>query len=222
MNFNSDLQIWIPAQGASQRIPDKNFRPFHEGESLLEIAIRKLLKVTLGSNLFVSSESPLAAAICEDLGVNFIKRDGVLLGNKIKQKDLFDHFIDNTPESKYVGWIQVTDPLFFEYSEFFSYQPIPDEVYVVATEIKKHAFFRGYPVNFNFGDWHPVTQDIEPIIVPRWSAFFAQRATFCRFKYHFGKYNNFYIANDEFVDIDYEGDFQLAQRLYQLSIEKGL
>ena len=214
----SDIQIWIPAQGASQRIPEKNFRPFHNDESLLEIAVKKLLKTISPRNIYVSSDSSKANDICQDLGVNFISRSDSLLGNTIKQKDLFEHFIQHTPESKYVGWIQVTDPLFLDYEDFLSYEPQPDEVYIAASEVKKHAFFKGYPINFNFGDWHPVTQDIEPILIPRWSAFLARRETFARYKYHFGKYNKFFISNDEFVDIDYESDFKLAQQLYEARI----
>lgn len=214
MNDNRDIQIWIPAQGASERIPEKNLRPFHNDESLLEIALKKLFKTINPSSIYVSSDSAKANDICQRLAVNFIARDNSLLGNTIKQKDLFYHFMQHTPESKYVGWIQVTDPLFFDYGDFLSYKPLAHEVYILATEIKKHSFFKGYPINFNFGDWHPVTQEIEPIIVPRWSAFLARRETFVRYKYHFGKYNKFYISNDFFIDIDYEADFILAQRHY--------
>lgn len=217
---NNELQIWIPAQGASQRIPNKNFKPFYKDESLLEIAVKKLVKIVEKENIFVSSDSIKAKKICKNLGINFIQRTNSLLGNKIKQKDLFNHFFDNTPKSKYVAWVQVTDPLFERFQEFLSYKPKKDEVYSVATEYKKHAFFKGYPVNFNFGDWHPVTQEIEPIIIPRWSVFLGRRATFLNFKYHFGKYNKFFICNEEFIDIDYEEDFLLAQKSYEKKISR--
>ena len=219
LNKLTETQIWIPAQGASQRIPDKNFRPFYKNQSLLEIALQKVKKIIKPENIFVSSDSSLAEEICQKLKINFISRDQSLLGNKIKQKDLFNHFLTNTPPSKYVGWVQVTDPLFDDYEDFLSYKPKTDEVYILAADLKKHAFFRGFPINFNFGDWHPVTQEIEPIIIPRWSAFLALRKTFAKYSYHFGKKNSFFISNEEFVDIDYETDFIKAQALYKEKIK---
>lgn len=212
-NF-SNLQVWIPAQGSSQRIPDKNIRPFYDGKSLLQVAIEKLVSVLRAEQIWVSSESEEVKTISLELGVNFIHRERDLTGNKIRQEDLFKHFISNTPLSELVAWVQVTDPLFDGFYEFLSYEPAEDEVYSVATALHKHAFFKDYPINFNFGKWHPVTQEIEPIIIPRWSAFLSRRTTFEENLYHFGKKNSFFLTEEQYVDIDYPEDFLLAQELF--------
>ena len=207
-------QIWIPAQTSSQRITKKNIRPFHNQKSLLEIKIDQLCDTVPAECIFVSSNGIEVEEICDRLGVNFILRPEELLGNAIMQKNLFEHFLRETPQSDSVGWIQVTDPLYDDFNELFSVVPQVNEVRVVASELKKHVFFKGYPINFQFGDWHEVTQSIEPVLVPRWSGFYARRATFEKYKYHFGKVNTFIPTQKPFVDIDYPEDFELAQHLY--------
>tara|TARA_Y100001954_G_C15694127_1_gene544385 strand:+ start:158 stop:823 length:666 start_codon:yes stop_codon:yes gene_type:complete len=210
-----DLQVWIPAQGSSQRIRNKNFIPFYKGFSLLDIAIIKLKKLIPTQSIYVSSESKKAAEIAKRHKVNFISRGKELTGNKIRQRDLFEHFFDNTPKSLFVAWVQVTDPLFNNFKELLKIKPKKDETIVLSTSLKKHTFYKNQPINFNFGDWHPVTQDIEPVIVPRWSVFHAKRETFKKYKYHFSKKNTFFISDDPYVDIDYKNDFVLAQILYK-------
>lgn len=207
-------QIWIPAQTTSQRIRKKNIRPFFNDKSLLEIKIEQLRNIVPSECIFVSSNGLEVKEICDYLEVNFLLRPEELLGNAIMQKDLFKHFLSKTPPCENVGWIQVTDPLYDDFSELFSIAPQAEEVRVVATKVNKHAFFKGYPINFQFGDWHEVTQSIEPILVPRWSGFYARRETFDKYKYHFGKKNTFVATQKPFVDIDYMEDFELAQYLY--------
>ena len=209
-----DVQAWIPCQANSTRVPNKNTRSFFNGKSLLEVKINQLLAAIPSSSIYVSGNSRLTAEICEEKGVNYISRPRDLLGNKIKQEDLFTHFIKNTPESGKVLWVQVTDPLFDEFNKILNFIPEEDEVVVAAVEERKHAFFNGRSVNFDFGLWHPVTQDIDPIHFPRWSAFFAKYKTFEKYKYHFGKRNRMVVSECDFVDIDTMKDFERAQELF--------
>lgn len=209
-----NVQAWIPCQANSTRVPEKNTRSFINGISLLEIKINQLLLVIPSSSIYVSGNSPLTEEICVKKGVNYISRPDELLGNEINQEELFSHFIKNTPKSKRVMWVQVTDPLFDKFDEILSVIPTDNEVVVAAVAERKHAFFNGRPVNFNFGRWHPVTQEIDPILFPRWSAFFANYETFDKYRYHFGEKNRLVVSECEFVDIDTMKDFTRAQDLF--------
>lgn len=215
MNWYDDMQIWIPAQGGSTRVKDKNTKPFYKGESLLEIKINQLLKLIDASHIHVSSESETALSQAGNLGCHTINREKALVGNEIKQSDLFDHFFKNTKASKYVLWCQVTDPLFSDFNHFFDKPLEEGRTRVLASELKKHAFLNNAPLNFQFGLWHKTTQNIEPLIVPRWSCFLHHYEPLKETAYHFGVDNEFYITDDFMVDIDTENDFTLARLLFE-------
>ena len=184
-----ELQIWIPAQGASTRVENKNFRPFSGGKSLLEIKIEQLLACNISSkSIYVSTETNIIFPIAEKYNVNVILRGDELLGNRILQRNLFEHFFENTPTSKFVMWVQVTDPLFDAFSQFVDKMGRSEDksTLVLATKLHKHVFYNNMPLNFQFGDWHAVSQDIEPIIFPRWSTFLHWRSELSKVMYHFG------------------------------------
>jgi len=213
-----ELQVWIPAQAASTRVLNKNFRPFYKNNSLLDIKVSQLIKAGVQPRqIYISTD-------CEDITilnkyekVNIIKRNTSLLGNSILQTDLFKHFFQNTPESEFVMWVQVTDPLFSNFRIFLN--KLVDlrgknKTLVLATKLQKHAFFNNLPLNFQFGDWHAVSQDIEPIIIPRWSVFLHVRTELEKLMYHFGRRNEFIAVDDPYVDIDTMQDFELAKAIY--------
>jgi len=222
MSWFNELQVWIPAQGASTRVKNKNTRKFHKDLSLLQIKIKQLSKALDSSQIVVSSESEEALNQAKDLGCSTILRGSLLTGNDIKQSDLFEHFFNNTKTSKYVLWCQVTDPLFNDFENFLKYPLEPGKTRVLASELHKHAFFKGLPLNFQFGLWHKVTQDIEPLLIPRWSCFLHDYDTLKTLNYHFGIDNDFYLTDSPLVDIDTHYDFQNAQILFsQLNAESA-
>ena len=223
MNLQNDVSVWIPAQTTSQRLPEKNVRPFSNGKSLLEIKIEQLAKCIPASKITVSTDSERLIDKLGELGVKGIQRPQTLLGNKIFQSDLIDHFFAfyDGAESDQILWCQVTDPLFDDFSGFLQ-QPLPkNTARILATAFKKHAFHRNEPVNFQFGHWHKVTQDLEPIIFPRWSCFLHRACDFRKIKYHFGLENEFYITDAPFIDIDTESDFILAARTFEMMQKSG-
>lgn len=211
-----NLQVWIPAQINSTRVKEKNIRPFSNKKSLLEIKILQIKESLPKTDIYISGNDNRVKSLCKRMGCRFIKRPTSLTGNKIQQKNLFEHFLKTTPTSKYVMWIQVTDPFFKDFKTLLKTMPKIDESIVVCSEQKKHAFYKHEPINFNFGDWHTVTQDIEPIMIPRWSTFLMQRETIKKYKYHFALENKFFVTEEPLVDIDTMDDFRLAQQLYEL------
>lgn len=213
-----ELQVWIPAQDASTRVKHKNFRTFSDDKSLLEIKIEQLLSSNIPCrSIFVSSETDKVIPIAEKYNINVIRRGVELLGNEILQRDLFGHFFENTPSSKFVMWVQVTDPLFGEFCQFLDKMGSTNKksTLVLATKLQKHVFYNNMPLNFQFGDWHQVSQNIEPIIVPRWSTFLHERIELSKVMYHFGYKNEFVLTDLPYIDIDTHADFKLAQNIYE-------
>ena len=98
----------------------EEYKTLFEGKSLLEIKIEQICRAVPAECVYVSSNGDQVLDLCRRMGANFIKRPTGLLGNNILQKDLFRHFLSETPVSETVAWIQVTDPLFDNFEELFS------------------------------------------------------------------------------------------------------
>jgi N-acylneuraminate cytidylyltransferase len=215
------IQVWVPAQSNSTRVENKNTRDFVNGKSLLEIKLEQVSKAVAVEDIYVSGNSSETEEIVTRIGANYIHRPQELLGNEISQKMLFQHFFDNTPTSDYVLWVQVTDPFFDDFKGLCAEAPPRAyESIVVASTLRKHAFYKEDPINFCFGGWHKVTQDITPLVVPRWSAFMHERETLREVLYHFGYNIRWYFTDDPLIDIDTLTDFKLARILYSDKINE--
>ena len=211
-------QVWVPCQVSSTRVQQKNIRKFYDEDSLLDIKLKQLLQCFSSDQIYVSSEGSAVANICRKYSVNFIQRPTHLTGNKIYQKDLIQHFAENTVGCEFVYWVQVTDPFFDEFNEFSNFCQTIDGSACVCTKLQKHAVYQGHPVNFLYGDWHKVTQDINPILIPRWSAFFNPRDVLLEVGYQFGLKQNWFYTNKPMVDIDTQDDFDFAQDLWAMRV----
>ena len=212
------MKIIIPLQTCSTRVRNKNLRNFIGKKSLFDIKAEQILKVFDPNKVFVSSELLSAKKQVKKYGFNFLLRDKKYTGNKIKQPDLIGHILKDIPDSKEdIGWVQVTTPLFDDFKDCLSTwtkeQKNHDSLLVVR-EVKHIISDNNIPVNFNFGYWHKVSQDISKLYEVAWSFFIIKRQVFNECKYHIG-YNPYkYISNFLNVDIDTEEDFKKAQEAY--------
>ena len=64
----------VPIRKGSQRIIDKNFIPFVDGKSLLEVKLEMLKKITLIDEIIVNTDSQRAMDIADKYGVSKKRR----------------------------------------------------------------------------------------------------------------------------------------------------
>ena len=214
------MNIIIPLQTCSTRVRNKNLRDFVDGESLFDIKAVQLLRVFDPQKIFISSESPEVEKKVKKYGFNFILRDEYYTGNKIKQPELIGHILKDIPDDQEdIGWVQVTTPLFDGFEECLSaWKKVKNDYdsLAVVREVNHIISEDNIPVNFNFGYWHKVTQNLRKLYEITWSFFILKRHVFNECKYHIG-YNPYkYISNFVNVDIDTEEDFESARRLYRM------
>ena len=50
------MKAIIPVKSSSIRVPNKNFKPFHDDDSLFDITVKKLLKILPPSEMHFSPE----------------------------------------------------------------------------------------------------------------------------------------------------------------------
>lgn len=221
-----NVKVIIPLQLASTRVKLKNIRPFYKDKSLFFIKIEQLINAGLNPNkIYVSSEDTegVVKESCEKYGINFLQRDKSLTGNTIKQGDLIGFILNQIPKDKDdILWVQVTNPLFDEFKTILTswnhIQKLGFDSIVAVKTIRHHLLNEsGIPLNFNFGNWHKVSQDLPKIYEILWSAFLLKRETIETNKYHIGT-KPYYMTFDNIttIDIDTEKDFELARQYYAL------
>ncbi|THF57660.1 glycosyltransferase family protein [Pseudothauera rhizosphaerae] len=213
------MKIVIPLQTCSTRIPRKNIRPFYKDDSLFDIKAKQILAFEAPENVYVSSESEEVCALCDKYGFHFMPRDPALTGNKVFQPDLVKALTDPIPGDDDIMWIQVTSPLFNQFTEALEvWEKVRDEYdsLVAVKPFKGHLLDeKGNPVNYAFGYWHKVSQELPKLHSVLWSLFILKRATVNRFHYHIGVKPYLFETHGMVVDIDYHDDFELASLIYE-------
>lgn len=74
------MKVLIPAKSNSIRIYNKNFRDFYNNESLVELLIKKLLKIFNSSDIYLSCDED-KKDLTDKYNINFLKRSKELCGN---------------------------------------------------------------------------------------------------------------------------------------------
>jgi CMP-N-acetylneuraminic acid synthetase len=109
----------IPARGGSKGIVDKNLQTI-EGRSLIQICIETASKVTLISEIYVSSDSEKILSIGRKLGARLVKRPEEVSNDLARAEDVVQHFLENftdaDKQSLIIVYLQPTSPFTSPYS----------------------------------------------------------------------------------------------------------
>jgi len=217
------MKVIIPLQTCSTRVPRKNIINFHNGKSLFDIKVEQLIDAGIApGDIYVSSESSEVETLCRDKHLNFLLRDASLTGNEVKQPDLIggilkDMDLENVSD---VMWVQVTNPLFNEFSGMLqTWESVKEEhdSMVAVKKFKGHLLdSQGNPMNYSFGHWHKVSQKLPSWYEVLWSCFILKKETISQYKYHIGVNPYLFVSKTATVDIDTPEDFKLASEIFSL------
>ena len=222
MTEQQEIVALIPVREGSLRVKGKNFIPFSEGKSLLEIKINALKEANCFDHIYVSSDSERARNLAEENGVEFLLRAKKMCQADVIWSNVVEHIMETIPGNPLVSWALTTSPMFCNHKgavdKFLEVQGEHDSL--VAVE-KKTTFFlngNGRGVNFNPGLWHPYSQQLEPWYEVTGACYIGRKSDMQIWKYWFGVNPYlFEIAPAESVDVDTEDDFRYAQLLYAAS-----
>lgn len=213
------IKVVIPLKTNSTRVPFKNLKPFFGSDSLFDIKIKQLLNTFEPEDIYVSSENIIVKEYCDKYHCNFCLRDSYFTRNDIPETDIVSGIIDSIGDKNSdILWCQVTQPLFNEYDKIINlYKNIYSDYdsLCVVQRFRHHLIdehFNG--VNFNFGYWHKVSQDLPKFYVLTWAAFIIKRDILEKCHYEIGRKPYLYNTESYLVDIDTEQDFKIAQIIY--------
>ncbi len=82
------LTAIVPVRKGSQRIKNKNFKPF-AGKNLLRIKLEILKKIDIIDSIVVNSDSEEALAMADEFGVEQFRREGYYASSECNNSDFF-------------------------------------------------------------------------------------------------------------------------------------
>lgn len=204
----------IPVRAGSQRVKDKNIKPF-AGKSLLEHKL-ELVKQLPVDDIIINTDSEEAIKIAEKEGVSYHRREPYYASSKCSNSE-FHHYLAKVTDSKDILIAQVTAPLIskesYENAIKAFYENDCDSLMSVKV-LKEFIWYNGKPLNYSL-DNLPNSQDLPEYLVPTFGLVVVNREAMLESRSYIGKNPLFYkVSQMEAIDIDTELDFEFAEFMY--------
>lgn len=211
----------VPIKLNSERVKEKNIRPFFDGKPLLHFILEALLKSQRVDEVYVYCSSEQIKDHLID-GVKFLKRPEYLDGNGCNCNDIIREFMKVVTADYYVvshATAPFTKP---ESIDRCIASVVDSDEYDSAFTVERIQTFLwqdGTPINFD-PDHFPRTQDLKPIYMETSGAFVFPRWVFEKYNRRVGiKPCLVEVEPIESSDIDTEYDMMVAQALYKYTQE---
>lgn len=212
------MKFIIPAKSTSERCPNKNWRSFYGGMSLVDIAIEKAAKIVGAGNVYVSCEDQQYAERVEDRGAKFILRKPEHTSNDVPFGEVIQAMTEQVPGDDDIFLTHVTTPLFDEHREMVEewaiVKPCMDSMTAVYPIVNHMFDERMNPVGWAWGAWFKGSQRLPPMYQMTFCASIIRRETIRRYAEYIGPVCRYYKASGVPVDVDTPEEFRMAQVLY--------
>jgi len=223
------LSIVLPIRKGSQRVKNKNIRPFSkEGKSLTELKITELLKIKEVDEIIITSNYDEAIAQVEAIAkdeprVKINRRPEHLCSSETIVKELIE-YMPTITKGEHILWLHVTSPFVkaedYEKAieEYFEALKNGYDSIMSVTEIRNFLWSDKSKkiVNAPKGDnvWIQ-TQDLEPLYEINHAFYINSRKNYLSMSDRIGKNPYLYLMKgSKVIDIDWEDDFELARKLF--------
>lgn len=210
----------IPVKDKSERVKSKNFIEFLDGKSLFELKIEQLKNSGVFDEIYVSSNSDRAKAVCDKEDIKYTHREDRFCNNDIPWSDVIFEVVNSLPEEEEtsVAWCHTTSPLFSNFEDAIQKYKSLGEEYNGLVTVKRFTEFlvnaKGFPVNYNWGVWHKYSQYLDIYFTITGALFVAPIKEMKKNRYVISTNPYLYETSDfEAIDVDTEFDFKLAQMM---------
>jgi N-acylneuraminate cytidylyltransferase len=215
----------VPVKDNSERVPNKNFKDFFRGLSLLELKINHLKSASIFSNIYISSDSKKAKIIADSMGVNFIQRDSKFCNNIIPWSEVILNILESLPEDEdtLIAWCHTTSPFFENYKQaiqtYISSKQNNDDFDGLITVERLNDFIvdeKPQPLNYSWGVWHDYSQNLKKMFRITGALFLTSKKEMIKNRYVISKRPILFISSQlEGIDIDTEFDFKVAKLIIE-------
>lgn len=225
--LNNKVAFYLPTRKGSERVKNKNTRPFAGLEGgLVENKIRQLLATKLIDEIIFSSNDEGCIAIAEkynnDKRLKIIPRPDELCLSTTNLQDLIC-YVPTVTDADHILWGHVTTPLAdaeqYDKGIRLYFEKLDDgyDSLVGVTELKNFLLNNeGKLVNNTTSIPWPRTQDLEPLYEINHTMFLAKREIYVEQKNRIGKKPLLHIMDElHSFDIDWPDDFTIAEVMYK-------
>ena len=210
----------IPIKLGSQRVPNKNIKPFFDGTPLMHFIQKACLASKFIKETYVYCSDDISKYCLP--GVKFLKRPDFLNGDDKNANDIIAEFMKVVDADVYVN-AHTTSP-------FAKTETIDECIEKVlsgeydsafcATAYKTFMWENGKPINFN-PDHFPRTQDLPLIYGETSIAYIFTKESFLKHHRRLGSHPFIKeVDKIEAMDIDYPEDFEICNAIYKEMIKK--
>lgn len=223
------ISCFLPCRKGSERVVDKNIRPFASHQNgLIEIKLKQLSKVKEIDKIVLSTDDDYIINYAKGLKIENLvihKRDASLSSSQTSTDDLIIH-ANSLINDGHILWTHVTSPFLNTelYSKIIkSYTEGLEKGYdslMTTSLIKGFIWDEEGPLNYNRSveKW-PRTQTLTPIHEINSGVFIASADIYKGHKDRIGKNPQLFPLNKvEGSDIDWPEDFKIAECLLNANI----
>lgn len=217
--------VFLPCRKGSQRVPNKNTRPFAGIEGgLLRIKLEQLLACKKIDKIYLSSDDEVVLNIGREMHDDRIvidKRPDYLCQSSTSTDDVVKYVPELIKEDATIIWTHVTSPFLKAetYDDmietYYKNEPEYDSLMSV-NELRTFIWDKDGAVNYDreVEKW-PRTQTLEPWYEINSGVFIADRSIYAQLQDRVGKHPFLYPTSKmESYDIDWPEDFEVAEKLY--------
>lgn len=205
----------VAVRAGSQRVKNKNFRPFAD-TNLLELKLKILLKVKNLDEIIVNSDSDIMLEIANKYNVKTQKRDKFFASSNATNSDFHKHIAEVT-NSDFIFLAPVCSPFIGvkRHQEAINNFMMSEVDSLTSCElVKGHLWLDGKPINYSL-DNVPNSQDLPEIKKLNYGISIIKRQTMIERKGLVGFKPEFVVLNEiESTDIDEMETFNTAEILY--------
>ena len=209
------LTAVIPVRKGSQRVKNKNLKPFADS-TLLDIKIETLKKVIGLDEIVVSSDSQEMLDIARKHNVIAHRREDYYASSEVNNSDFMVN-LTTSVDSEYIMYSPCTSPLLSNetISECISKFRAGAQNIVTVTSQKHHMWLDGEPLNYDPSD-APNSQDLPDIYSVNYGCCIISCEDLHEFRNVVTNNPTFHVTDEiESIDIDTEFDFMMAEFVYR-------
>ena len=209
----------IAVKGNSDRVKNKNIRPFADS-NLLEIKLAQIQSLDIFDEVIVSSESDEVLSMCDSFNVITHKRDSFYATSEVPMSDVYV-YLAKIVKTEYIAWIPVTNPLVdgqIYKNAVNSFKSMDHKVHdslLSVSGVQEYLYYNDKPLNFTLDPWQR-SQDLVGTYAINFAINILSKKNMIDFRTTVGRKPYFFnIDKSIALDIDYVEDFMLAEILYK-------
>lgn len=219
------IKAVIPIRKGSQRVQNKNLRPFAD-TTLLESKIKVLKKAGFFDDIIVNTDSEEAIAMAEANGVSWHRREPYYASSACSGSEFFQH-LGIVTDCDVFCYCPVTSP-FVSVETMMKCKALYEEkmqegcdCVSTVSDVKEFLWLDGKPVNYDKEN-APNSQNLPDVKALNFGFTMVKRESLIKNRNIIGD-NPLFVTTSgmESVDIDTPLDFYIAEQIYRKVILEG-